>query len=164
MLNWCLVHPKCIFTWEKHADMAAAGRFRVKASLVTQVMSQISYYLTNSIIVSSCSLQAWSRNKTQRPLAHPPASLRCENMIPSPSSSSSSTPFCSFSLPPCCSALRGIRKHNSRDVHSHGTPRSLSSPLPFSVLHLLQASCHTAGPFFSGWASSPAHHTGEARP
>ncbi|KAK5930357.1 hypothetical protein CgunFtcFv8_026594 [Champsocephalus gunnari] len=34
------------------------------------------------------------------------------------------------SVPPCCSALRGIRKQNSREVHSHGTPRSLSTPIP----------------------------------
>lgn len=81
------------------------------------------------------------------PSAHPPAPLWCENMIPSLSSSSNPLPLLLFSQSPCCSELKGIRKHNSQEVHYHGTPRSLSSSLPFPLFHVLGASCSHSRPF-----------------
>ncbi|KAK9519712.1 hypothetical protein VZT92_022422 [Zoarces viviparus] len=82
-------------------------------------------------------------------------------MIPSPSSSSALPAFLLmillFSIPPRCSALTGIRKHNSREVHSHGTPRSLSPPpplIPASTPSELPARTQQAlsslGPVFQG--------------
>lgn len=68
-----------------------------------------------------------------------------ENTIPS-----------GLSLPPrpCCSVQRGIRKHNSQEVHSTGTPRSLSSPPTL----LFQASCSHSRAllFYRTWVSGGA--------
>lgn len=101
---------------------------------------------------------------TQRPSLNPPASLRCDNTIPSPSSSSFSS---LFPPPPTdlrCGELESITAERSTLTEHPGR----SPPLP-SASTSSGLPADTAGPFFSlarvsGGASSPAHQAGEAGP
>lgn len=104
-------------------------------------------YLWASRLGAEIKPSAFTDKHKDSPSTHPPAFFQCENMIPSPSFSSSSTNFWSLSLLPCCSVLQRIRKNNITDVHSYGTPRSHSFPLPVPLLHHLWAFCSHSRPF-----------------